>query len=344
MDLPGPVGVLHISGDIHSGETDLALGKARSAWQAKPIVQMKILSGLIFVGSASVVAAGIMWLASSGFAETSKVDLPRRTVNRQVRSDEIEAPGSDLKASGDGIERSRSSASLANEIVNLLASTDPLDQSKVYRELLPRFVQEDPRAAADFAQSAAAAKWRADLMVVVAQTWADIDVDDAEKWATQLGNPSERNMVLGYVSFEEANTDPARAARILENGALSPDRRELIVANLAQQWANQDLQPLYDELDRLPPSEDRDGLFRYVALAQARTAPAQAAEMIAEKMSAGPTQFDTTMYVLREWARRDMSSAVAWANQFPSGKLHDRAMQVLSGELYGAYLPENTAW
>lgn len=230
-----------------------------------------------------------------------------------------------------------SSVSPTAEILALLASGNPLDQSKVYKELLPAFIRRDPRAAAAFAQSPEAARWHDDLMVTVAQVWTDMNVDDAENWATQLSNPTERSMVLGYVCFEEANIDPNRAVQVLDNSEVNSVRREIIVENLAQQWANQDLGPLYNQVDKLPPGDERESLFKSIALSQSQTNPRLAAQMIIDKMTPGPLQIDAVMYVLRPWARQDMAGAQEWVSQFPSGELRDKAMRVLAGNLYGAY-------
>lgn len=225
--------------------------------------------------------------------------------------------------------------------LEMLASTDPSNQSRAFRELWPDLVRINPRAAAEYLQSPAVMAWRNDLMPVVAQTWAEVDADGAEEWAAGLASPIERNMMLGCISFAVANSDPVRAARVIENPQLNPDRREIIVANLAQRLAGQDLQPLYQQVSKLPAGEERDNLVRWIALSHSQADPAQAATEITEKMGAGPIQCDTTIQILRQWARKDMAAAVSWANQFPSGEVRDKAMEVLSGELYGAYIPES---
>ena len=233
----------------------------------------------------------------------------------------------------------RPNDALEAEILSLLATGNPLDHSRVYRELLPDLVRRDPLAAAAFAQSAAANAWHDDLMVTVAQVWTDLDVDKAEQWATQLPNPTERNMALGYFCFEEANVNAGRAVQVLDNEALSSSRREIIVANLAQQWAQQDLALLYQQLDKLPAGAERDVLFKQVSVAQAQADPQTAARMAAEKISAGPDQNEAVLLILRQWAKKDMAAAVAWSNQFPDEQLRGQAKVLLSGNLYGAYLP-----
>ena len=116
-------------------------------------------------------------------------------------------------------------------------------------------------------------------------------------------------------------------------------RAAYIVANLAQQWAQQDLALLYQQLDKLPAGAERDVLFKQVSVAQAQADPQTAARMAAEKISAGPDQNEAVLLILRQWAKKDMAAAVAWSNQFPDEQLRGQAKVLLSGNLYGAYLP-----
>ena len=230
--------------------------------------------------------------------------------------------------------------SLADQILALLRAGDPQSLAKVYQKLLPDWVRRDPKAAALFAESPEAAPWRSDLMTVVAQTWADVNVDDAEAWASQLANPTERNMVLGYVAFEEANSDSSRAVQVLDNPLMSDDRRTILIQNLANQWTDQNLQPLYDWLNTQPASAQRDDWFERVALAQSRNDAAQAAQIVVADITPGPVQDNAALQVLRQWMRQDPAAAVAWANQFPT-PMRDLAAPILNGNTSGAYLVNN---
>jgi hypothetical protein len=247
------------------------------------------------------------------------------------------APASASRPAAPAITRADS---IADQILALLRAGDPQSLAKVYQKLLPDWVRRDPRAAALFAESPEAAPWRFDLMTVVAQTWADVNVDDAEAWASQLANPTERNMVLGYVAFEEANSDSSRAVQVLGNPLMSDDRRTILIQNLANQWTDQDLQPLYDWLNTQPPSAQRDDWFERVALAQSRNAPAQAAQIVSDDITPGPVQDNAALQVLRQWMQQDQAAAVAWANQFPTA-LRDLATPILNGNTGGAYLVNN---
>jgi hypothetical protein len=293
---------------------------------------MKNMNRRLYVSCLALCILGITWRLSVRHAPKHaeiKTTTPTSGIVSSLTQKNAGVGDVGLSDHSDGI---------ANQILALLNSGDPKDQDKAY-QLLKDWVRRDPHAAADFAQSAAVSKWHADMMVIVAQTWTDMNVGDAEAWASQLSNPTERNMVLGYVSFEEANSDPNRAVQVLDNGLLSDDRKTVIVQNLANQWANQDLQPLYNWISTLPAGQQRDDLYERVALAQSYGNPAQAAQIVANDIAPGPVQDNAALQVLRQWARQDMSAAVAWANQFPPGDLQNEAKQVLSGNLAGAYQP-----
>jgi hypothetical protein len=223
---------------------------------------------------------------------------------------------------------------LQEQILDLLLSENPADINKVYNELVPALTRLDPRAAAAFAQSPEAARWRHDLMMVVAQSWATLNPDDAQDWASSLqsptNNPTERDTMVSYVGFAIANTDLPRTVQLLEETSLNWDRQEIMVENLAQQWAEGDLQPLVKWLDKLPPGNERDSLFARIVNAQARTDPMGAGKIVSEKIAPGPIQQTAAVYVVQQWAWNDRQGATEWVNQFPPGDVRDRALQELA--------------
>lgn len=221
---------------------------------------------------------------------------------------------------------------LRREILDLLATNDPRNINRVYNELLPALVKMDPHAAAEFAQSPEAAKWRSDLMMVVAQNWAKLNTDDAQAWASQLQNPSghptERDTILSYVSFAVADTNPERAVQVLADCPINKDRFEIMVENLAQQFADQgNMQPLVDLISKLPPGAERDGYFARLANAMARSDAVAAATLVSEEISPGPAQDDATLNIVGQWAWNDKAAARQWVDAFPPGELRDRALK-----------------
>jgi hypothetical protein len=221
---------------------------------------------------------------------------------------------------------------LADNILELINSNNPADINRVYNVLVPNLVKMDPRAAAEFSQSPAAEKWRADLMMVVAQSWARLNPDDAQDWVSNLPNPpddpTERDTMVSYVTFAVADMDPGRAVQVLEQCPMNKDRFEIMVENLAQQWTDQNsIQPLVDLIAKMPPSADRDGYFARIANAMARSDVMQASEIVSDDISPGPTQIDAAIGVVKQLAWNDKNLALEWVNSFPPGEVHDRALK-----------------
>jgi hypothetical protein len=223
---------------------------------------------------------------------------------------------------------------LRDQIMALLSSGNPYDQNKVYNDLVPALVRMDPKAAAAFAQSLNMPQWRSDMMMVVAQTWATLNPDDAQSWASHLppspGDPLERDTMVSYVCFSIANTDANRAVQVLEQCPINAPRLQIMVENLAQQWADSDLQPLENWVATLPAGPERDDYFARVANAEARSDPQKAAAIVSTEIAPGAAQDEAAVNVVKQWAWNDSSSATEWVNAFPSGDLHDRAQAALA--------------
>lgn len=251
------------------------------------------------------------------------------------RSENTEAPSRNIR-SGESKRNARNAKTefeaLKENILGLLPSENPVDINRVYNVLVPALVKLDPRAAAEFSQSAEAAKWRADLMMVVVQSWAKLNTDEAQEWASNLqnppDNPTERDTMVSYVSFAVADTDPARAVQVLEQCQINKERFEIMVENLAQQWADEGkLQPLVDFIGRMPPSSDRDGYFARIANAMARIDAEGASAIVSEDISPGPDQIEAAIGIVRQLAWNDKSLAREWVDSFPAGEVHDRALK-----------------
>jgi hypothetical protein len=272
----------------------------------------------------------ILLLNTAAFQRRGQISHPDSNSSAKTAS-RLQAPRSgDLNAN---LPRSKSEFQvLADNILELLSSNNPADINRVYNVLVPNLVKMDPRAAAEFSQSPAAAKWRADLMMVVAQSWARLNPDDAQNWVSNLTNPpddpTERDTMVSYVTFAVADMDPERAIRVLEQCPINKDRFEIMVENLTQQWTDQNsLQPLVDLIAKMPPSADRDGYFARIANAMARSDVMQASEIVSDDITPGPAQVDAAMSIVRQLAWNDKNLALEWVDTFPAGEVHDRALK-----------------
>jgi hypothetical protein len=102
---------------------------------------------------------------------------------------------------------------------------------------------------------------------------------------------------------------------------------------LAEKWGEADIAKALAWASTLPADDEwrRDRVVKGIALAVAKISPAEAARMVAEKIDPeSSVQVDAAIGVLREWASREYSGAVAWASLFPAGPLRERSLEELA--------------
>jgi hypothetical protein len=159
--------------------------------------------------------------------------------------------------------------------------------------------------------------------------WARQAPRAALAWAAQQPDGADRDEVCSAACFQIAQADPAQAVALAEKFSLT---NHATLANLVQQWAEQDMQAAFAWADAKSPAAARAELFERIALVWSQTDPANAASLVVERIAAGPEQEEAAISVLHQWALRDLPGAMAWVRLFPEGNLRDRAL----GELAGA--------
>jgi hypothetical protein len=160
--------------------------------------------------------------------------------------------------------------------------------------------------------------------------WARQHPEEALTWALHQPDGPERHEVLADVCFQLAQSDPASAVSMAQQFHLGQGQGA-VTENLIQQWAGEDINAAYSWLQEQPPGEEKDSLMMSIAFVWSQTNPADAAQLVVEQITPGTVQTEAAMTVLHQWAQQDISSAIAWANQFPAGSLRDRALAELSG-------------
>jgi hypothetical protein len=158
--------------------------------------------------------------------------------------------------------------------------------------------------------------------------WALQEPHAAMAWAAQEPNSDDRDEVLSAACFQIAQEDPAQAVALAEMFNLT---NHATLANLAQQWAEQDLNKALAWAEAKPSGEVREQLFKRIALVWSQSDPANAASLVVERIPAGPEQNEAAMSVLHQWSLRDLQGAMAWVRLFPEGDLRDRALEELAG-------------
>jgi thioredoxin-like negative regulator of GroEL len=119
------------------------------------------------------------------------------------------------------------------------------------------------------------------------------------------------------------------AVKLAENclGEGTNDTAQFLLDNMAQQWASQDMQAASAWALAKPAGGQRDRLLQHIALAESKTDPNQAAQLVAQQISPGQFQNEAAVSVVYQWAQQDAKAALTWAESFPAGDLRDRAIK-----------------
>jgi len=158
--------------------------------------------------------------------------------------------------------------------------------------------------------------------------WVVRDPHAAVEWAARQPADEKRDAVLVAACYEIANTHPAEAVALAEKYALI---KNATLANLAEQWAREDLKAVYAWVLAKPAGAERDELAARVGYVWSATQPAEAASFVLQEIPPGPVQTEAAISILHQWALRDAGGASAWANRFPEGALRERALDEAEG-------------
>jgi hypothetical protein len=159
--------------------------------------------------------------------------------------------------------------------------------------------------------------------------WARNFPAEALAWVKNAPDGKQRVAVSEIVCPQLAQTNPAAAVALAENclGSGTNNAAQYLLDNMAQQWAAQDMQAANAWATSKPPGEQRDRLLQRIAVAESKADPYQAAQLIVNQISPGPTQNEAAMSVIYQWAQKDAAAAQAWAESFPAGDFRDRAIK-----------------
>jgi hypothetical protein len=209
----------------------------------------------------------------------------------------------------------------------VVASTPPRESSREVRTQPPRPTPEVQQTGADLALTSSNSPGNSQDLDQN-RDWARNFPAEALAWLRNAPDSTQRVAIAEIVCPELAQTNAAAAVALAENclGGGTNGVAQNLLDNLAQQWSEQDEKAASAWALARPAGEQRDRLLQRIAFVAAKTNPAEAAQLISEKMSPGPIQSEAAISVLYQWTRQDAAAAMAWAESFPPGDLRERAI------------------
>lgn len=159
-------------------------------------------------------------------------------------------------------------------------------------------------------------------------SWAARDADAALSWVSTLEDPAARRSARSTVCFAVAEKEPRQAVTLaLVHGADEDDGG--LLECLTMQWFEKESQTVLDWAREQPPGEWRDRLLSRASFVLSKSDPTAAAQLVSG-LEPGKLQNEAAMAVLHQWALKDSSAALRWAEAFSEPTLRERALAEIS--------------
>ena len=227
-------------------------------------------------------------------------------------------------------------------LVDRLHSTDPevgagtiLDRPAGAPEVKSRERPNGPAGAADPAESLARAfalgksSERDVLVRELLSTWASRDAEAALDWVSSLEDAAARRTARATVCLSLAEEDPRHAVTLaLAHGADEDDDSGLLEC-LTMQWCEKESGAALDWALTQPRGEWQDRLVARASFVLSKSDPVRAGSLVSG-LEPGVLQEEAAMAVLHQWALKDPSAALEWAEGFPEPALRERALAEIS--------------
>ena len=196
--------------------------------------------------------------------------------------------------------------------------------------LHPRAQAPLAHAAPDFARKLDSATLADNANRRRLEAWAQKDPAAALAWAAGIADPAQRQQAQEIICLDLAQRDPRKAVQTAIDTRLC-DTDAGLLDNLTAQWADRDFAGAHDWVRQQEAGDWHEELTAHIAFIGSKSDPAVAAQIVVGEMTPGPRQDEAAISVLHQWAQSDLEAAAAWANAFPEGNLHRRALAEIEG-------------
>ncbi|MEO7098793.1 MAG: hypothetical protein ABI162_05490 [Luteolibacter sp.] len=159
--------------------------------------------------------------------------------------------------------------------------------------------------------------------------WAARDAEAALKWVSALENPAARRSARSTVCFAVAEKDPRRAVTLALANGVDEDDDSGLMECLTREWCEKDSETVLKWASEQPPGEWRDRLLASASFVLSKSDPTEAARLV-PGFEPGNLHDEAAMAVLHQWALKDSSAALQWAQGFSEPTLRERALVEIS--------------
>lgn len=328
--------VLSLKNPMQKSEALSALANSGSTYNAQDLLS---LASTLPVNEAKSIYSSNGWWYGSMNEEQSKKWLeqipegPLRDQSRQQLISRLsyQDPAAAAKMFHDLPSSMKNGGYLLSQIASSYAHADPkkaLDWAKdlgsfaqkksAYSSIFANLAQTSPDTAAAEFGSITDAAVRKEITGNLASSWANSDLDAAEKWANSLPG-EEKNRAISSMANALARSNPAQAQKFVEQLARQnpgdfwkSNENQQVIRSITSQVADTDPQAAAKWIEKLPPGAAQDSGYASLVRTWAVYEPDAAGSWL-NQMPAGETRNQATSNYVQTIARTDPEGAYDWA-------------------------------
>ena len=199
----------------------------------------------------------------------------------------------------------------------------------LHERLNGQAVPADPTASLALAFALEKGSERDVLVRELLSAWASRDAEAALNWVSSLEDPAARRAARATVCLSLAEEDPRDAVVLALAHGADGDSDGGLLECLAMQWCEKESEAALDWALTQPPGEWQGRLVGRASFVLSKLDPVRAAHLVSE-LEPGILQDEAAMAVLHQWALKDPSAALEWAEAFSEPALHERALAEIS--------------
>jgi hypothetical protein len=201
----------------------------------------------------------------------------------------------------------------ADAVEQALDAAEPGTRDLVIERDLAVWVEENPQAAARFAELRIDSSLREVAVRTVAQNWARADSQAAAQWATSLGDPIERDRAVETVALELSAVD-ARAALSLLEARSQVGQIDTARVGVIANWAERDFDAAVAWAVLQSGGPTHDEILQRLVLFRAATDPSGAAQLADRVFVDLHARRQSYASIARIWASADPQRVRSWAD------------------------------
>lgn len=142
---------------------------------------------------------------------------------------------------------------------------DPAERQEALQAVCFKIAEKDPGAALDMAETYDLGAKGGSVFENLTAQWSAKDADAALAWALQRAPGRTRDGLIARVAFGLSTSQPAEAARLVEELMAPGSRQDEAAASVVHQWSLRDAPAAAGWVEGLPPGPLRDRAQRELA-------------------------------------------------------------------------------